>query len=431
MRPITYLLVAVMCMSVTVSAQNWRLYRMNVYDLSSGVYSTIDSVLYTYNYQTDRTSTYNNDSIAYDTYDHHKYYQYIGGLLHNEKWERVYNADNRVSYQTRYELDHQMQFAIGRVDSFEYNSKGQVTRHIVHKRVDTSGRHTFILMPYIQEHYTYNSNDLLIQKDSATTFLTTETYHKRVYAYNAANYLIKDSMSVKMYNGTWRNDNTIEYLYDGMNRVARSEVYTYLLNDPAYYSMVHKYIYTGNRLTSDTLIEYKRQGGVNSRLLQVYTYNGSGTLETHYYDRNYNPSGAGYANRSFVKRYTYTSFGYVDSIITFNSYGNRPSDTTAHKHHYEHHFPVSTSTIASQNDELIAYPVPSSNFINLKWETAKPTTINARLVNLQGQVVKQWSGHAAGTYTKSIHVGGLPAGNYIVIFEGGGELLRKEVSILH
>ncbi len=431
MRPITYLLVAVLCTSVTANAQNWRLYNMNVYDISSGLYSTIDSALYTYNYQTDRTSTYNNDSIAYDTYNHHKYYKYLGGLTHVEKWERVYNADNRIDYEVQYILDYQMQFVVGRTDSFEYNSNGQVTKHVAYRRVDTTSRHTFALMPYIEEEYHYDNNNLLIQKDSITIINTAEYANKRIYTYNAAGYLVKDSMSMRLQGGTWRNDNTTMYSYDGMNRVVLSEVYTYLLHDPAYYSKEHKFIYTGSRLTSDTLIEYKRQGGVNSRLLQVYTYNGGNALQTHYYYLDYNPSGSGYANRSFVKRYTYTSFGYVDSIISFNSYGSSPSDTTAHKHFYEHHFPVSTATVVQQQNELIAYPVPSSNFINLKWQTDKPTHINARIVNLQGQVVKQWSDDVEDTYIKSIYVGELPAGNYIVIFEGGGELLRKEVTILH
>ncbi len=74
--------------------------------------------------------------------------------------------------------------------------------------------------------------------------------------------------------------------------------------------------------------------------------------------------------------------------------------------------------------------MPSSDFINLNWETEKPTTIKAKMVNLKGEVVKQWSDKVDSTYSKSVQVGELAAGNYYIVLSVEGKQMKKKLILI-
>lgn len=433
MKPATLFLVGILLCATSASAQNWRLKEKKNHSFRQffNDFRAVDSTTYLYDATSNRTSTYNNDSIEYD--EEIKYVYYLYDMQYSYNIKRWYDTANRLLLSDKYTPGAPGTTKLAQRDSFVYTPSGQIKLHQTFMVTDTSsnnsGKYVFNLV--LDEFYNYDAQGRAITKDSTVSLSQNNIIvYRHQYIYDASGNLAIDSILISIsapFVG-WRTE---RFQYNAAGDVTNQNIWLYTgVGSVGYHTHRHPYLYDASgRLTSDTLI-YKEDDTLSgSRNITSYSYNVSGLLKTDTMIKvsNYVPSRV--YDYGVVHRYVYTSFGYLDTVYTQTYRNSGGGDTTYVTYRYEPHWPVSTSTVAKGQNDLLVYPVPSSNFINLKWTVDKPTTINARIVNLQGQVVKQWNDKADGIYTKSIHVGELPAGNYIVVLDAGKEQVSRAIVI--
>lgn len=408
-----------------VQAQQWRLVKKEQYiHFNSAPYHLQEYE--DYYYSGNRGFNKDTTNIPFDNIlcDRIDKYSAIGLPIEQRGEEyRTYDANDRMIEQQYYKVSFRSSVKVltpSTKYTYSYNSNGKP------KDMDLYDSYSDVLQKHMKHYRTSYSYDANNNKTYAVTQglngATPVMIWEEFYTYNAGNRMLADSI-VSYTNGVFSSSRYNRYTYDAAGNLATQKYYD-STGQRVFLALAYHYIYDAkNRLVLDSTWFANSSNMSTTLRFRSYTYDTNDRLV-----RMVATEDSSTAINEVS--YSYTPFGRVDGKVEM-SYSGGPEYYDSTKYYYSIYWPANTSTIASQNDELIAYPVPSSNFINLKWEAAKPTTIHARIVNLQGQIVKQWSDDAAGTYTKSIHVGSLPAGNYIVIFEGGGELLRKEVSILH
>lgn len=415
------------------AAQQWRVaahIRERIVDTGGTLplYDFYDSTHYSYHYGTDRSSTPMNDSIEYA--DRVRYLLDTNGTYYTlEKWERNYNGDNTVA-STIYYWSNGFPFHILEADSFTFSNGRMSTRtyyRVISVR-DSNNNVVSKLMPQRKWGYTYYTDG---QED---------VYETVEYLYSQNKTFTPRMKSIIRYsaNGNVTADSTYTYTISGWGNGGGAQ-----------------YLYTLDGTTGNVLEKYKCQyftssGNMDTSITNVYVYDAQGRLsidssfsgnmyyETHAY--GYNAQGqlitdTAYGNGGITYPifyvYSYTSFGYLDNVV-FGRWGIAipPELVSRERYVYEAYWPVNTQSVAKQADDLIAYPVPSSSFVNIKWHTDKPVQVQGRLVNMQGQIVKQWKDDATGDYYKSIHTANLPAGNYYILLTAGDIELQKAIVIV-
>ena len=90
---------------------------------------------------------------------------------------------------------------------------------------------------------------------------------------------------------------------------------------------------------------------------------------------------------------------------------------------------TSFSTTGIRNDELnmVIYPVPAKNEINVSFNIAETNNVQVRLVNLSGQVLYQDTRPAfAGIYQHQINLSDYAAGIYFIVLKAGSKSYTKK-----
>ncbi|MEM9836566.1 MAG: T9SS type A sorting domain-containing protein [Bacteroidota bacterium] len=82
--------------------------------------------------------------------------------------------------------------------------------------------------------------------------------------------------------------------------------------------------------------------------------------------------------------------------------------------------PVSTTNIAAVLPEVSVFPNPTKQQSNLRFQLTDAQQLNIRLLNLQGQVVRQLATETfvSGEHTLPVSVTDLPSGNYLLQIQG-------------
>lgn len=412
---------AVLATSSIANAQQWRLSKTEFYsaDPAAAPYEIVDMVKYHYSDARGSSAPWNDD-IWFD----------------KEEWySNVVNQPTLVtSYTTR-----------------QYNSNNDITEEI---------------------DYSYDMNTSSLQPDYKTEML----YNGNVldstiyYSYNTTQQQYEFNSSEK---DTYNGSGMIEVVkrYDDMNVLDEIEYFTYDANGNILIDSIVSYT-TGTPKPMSILYYTYDGAGNNTQWTHVNYYTGSrvvGGNNYYYYDANglllgdsSNTDPNGYtvrstytydaqnrmasATRNFIimtggtitsadstiTDYSYNTHGYIDAAVAHTYYSGAGTGQMRDsiQYYYSPYFPVNANSVAKQTAELVAYPVPSSDFIHLKWETEKPTAINARIVNMHGQVVRQWNDNADGAYYKSINVANLSAGNYYIVIAANGKQIEKKITVI-
>lgn len=275
-----------------------------------------------------------------------------------------------------------------------------------------------------ENEYFYNANGDFERIDYYRNGLSLSAV--QYYEYNAAKKLTKDSL-VDINNGVASPSFIIHKEYDNANNLTVNTVVYYLSGTRIVMGRTFLYYDANGLLVSDS-----SDAAVSSYLRNnYYSYDAQKRLKT-VITLSKSTNGSFVVEDSMTATYTYTSFGYIDKYeqLTVDLLGGRSDAKDSTQNYYEPYIPASAGKVSKQADEFIAYPVPSSSFVNIKWHTDEPVQVQGSIVNMQGQVVQQWSDDATGDYYKSIHTANLPAGNYYIMLSAGGQQLQKAIVII-
>lgn len=253
----------------------------------------------------------------------------------------------------------------------------------------------------------------------------------KYYEYDANGFKLLDSSTRYDANGQLLGRNINEYTTDVVGNILTSSSYAYINGVKEFLGKRYYYYNANNQLIGDSVMTFYNGKYIDNQSENFYYRNAQGLLQKRLYRMTSKTTGTYVLHTLNEERYHYDA---NDNIVaraqTFIDY--YPTTGEYHdsiRNHYEAYWPVSTATVEATQSNLRVYPIPSSSFIDIKWTVDKPTRYNARIVNLQGQVVKQWNDKADGSYTKSIHVGELAAGNYYIVLDADGKRYSERIVI--
>lgn len=413
---------AVLATSTIANAQQWRLSKTEYYTADFVGAPFEIEVMVKFHYSDGRGSTAPwNDDIWFD----------------KEEWySNVANQPTQVtSYATR-----------------QYNGNNDVTEEI---EFDYDLNLSKFLPSYKEENmYSNNKLDsvLYYYYDAAQSKYEFEGSDKDSYdgngrlsttkRYNDANVLDEIEYFTYDANGNLLVDSTVSYYtgsakpimiqiydYDGAGNQTKVTFVNYNTGSRAVVGRNYYYYDANNLLLGDS--SETQADGYTAR--STYTYDAQNRMASATRNLISRSGGSITSSDSTITDYSYTTPGYIDvarSVTYFSGFGSTGIREDSIQYYYSPYFPVNANSVAKQTAELVAYPVPSSDFINLKWETEKPTAINGRIVNMHGQVVRQWNDNADGAYYKSINVANLSAGNYYIVIAADGKQIEKKITVV-
>ncbi len=140
---------------------------------------------------------------------------------------------------------------------------------------------------------------------------------------------------------------------------------------------------------------------------QTIMLNGGNSTQTDYIVWNFD---GGIVDTGFSSSQTYTTNGPVDIIVTAYNACGQTSDTLT--------FFINIGLEEVHYGDLHIYPNPVSDELTIQWDEPQTSHIRMRLINAQGQLVKNetWSDVGA-SFQQSISLKHKPAGMYILILE--------------
>jgi hypothetical protein len=92
---------------------------------------------------------------------------------------------------------------------------------------------------------------------------------------------------------------------------------------------------------------------------------------------------------------------------------NRSGDQF-NRYYYETYTLDIPATAKKLDANLNIYPVPANNMLHIELGFTKPQAFTAAIISITGKVIRQWGEQPTASYSKSINVNDLPAGNYIL-----------------
>jgi hypothetical protein len=312
--------------------------------------------------------------------------------------------------------------------------------------------------------YTYNSSNMvtsdILQVWNDSVWVPSSQH---AYSYNAAGMLFIDQYSTWYVDSTFHPASQKTYYYDGsMNQtfetdqawVSGSPVYTnqwartysstnQLLTtthntwsgtswDPAS-RYTHVYDTVGNPLT--LMFEpYNSTSHIFEHgTLNVYSNYTSAHLPQTVIHKTWNTGTSTWDNNSQYT-YLYNTFNQVTNVIgeSWNIVGmyEFANGDPMYHYYYQTYSPLSVKTVSS-NDNVKIYPVPANNMmhVDLNWATAQSATIS--LIDVTGNVVRQWNTPTSTQYSSAVSVNGLATGMYIVKIAGEKDQVVKQIVVAH
>lgn len=416
--------VALLSFPVIADAQMYRLIE-EVHESypDSSVYYSIDSTIYLYSKNTNRGSSYNADTVNYDSM-----YYYEGYSKGNLKIDQIagctYTTDGKlisrnVQGQDTY-FTNRWRYDYG-ADSI-WRTNGLVTLHRVYDLKPNYNPWILDLVLTSEYNYSYNANKQLVYME-AYLWGDIYTYPRRHhYFYDANGALVKDSLSGQgagVYSA-WMNT---EYDYNSAGQKVSAKAFD-PVNAQGVAKLKYQNYYSYNAqglLAEDSLYNFEK----STYTVHKYLYNPQGLIMVDTIRSND-------LSKYYFVTYDYTSFDYIDQKVQWNY------DTTLKtfyrrsisKYKYAHYWPVGISSIHDHSDELVLYPVPANDLLNVKWQHKGITILQARIVNMQGQTVLSWQDEVDNVYQKQMMINNLPEGQYYLQLVADGAMYRKVFTVL-
>lgn len=418
------IVVALLFFPVIADAQMYRLIE-EVHESypDSSVYYSIDSTIYLYSKNTNRGSSYNADTVNYDSM-----YYYEGYSKGNLKIDQIagctYTTDGKlisrnVQGQDTY-FTNRWRYDYG-ADSI-WRTNGLVTLHRVYDLKPNYNPWILDLVLTNEYNYSYNANKQLVYME-AYLWGDIYTYPRRHhYFYDANGALVKDSLSGQgagVYSA-WMNT---EYDYNSVGQKVSAKAFD-PVNAQGVAKLKYQNYYSYNAqglLAEDSLYNFEK----STYTVHKYLYNPQGLIMVDTIRNND-------LSKYYFITYDYTSFDYIDQKVQWNydtilkTFYRR----SISKYKYAHYWPVGISSIHDQGDELVLYPVPANDLLNVKWQHKGITTLQARIVNMQGQTVLSWQDEVDNVYQKQMMINNLPEGQYYLQLVADGAMYRKVFTVL-
>lgn len=415
------ILAAVLLSPAITDAQSWRLDKTeSYYSNQTGAPLTL-SLKTQYSYSGARGSSPDNKEILYDNKD--EYYDRNNPNRVSSRTTHTYNGNNAMEEQIIYNYSistSQLEPTSKLLNTYVNGMLDSVTAYQYHPtqkvyEVQSTGK------------YIYDANGNTI-KEQGYDVGTGAVVDVLAHDYDANNRVLRDS-SYFFNNGVPQTTYVIYYTYDNNGNLIATSAADYSTGVKVDVG-IHYYYYDANGLLKGDSAGALPPGDVHKR---AYEYDGQARLIGDTAVNIIDIGGGTLFADSTIGRYQYTSFGHLemDEHIKYSMNTTFNINHDSNRHFYAMYFPVSTGTVALQDADLAAYPIPGNDFVNIKWHADEAAQVDAQIINLQGQVMKQWSDKAIGDYNKSVYTGNLPAGNYYLMMNVGDKQMKKMLVIIH
>jgi hypothetical protein len=271
--------------------------------------------------------------------------------------------------------------------------------------------------------YYYNTSNLLSEMlhyknvPPSTGFDTLEEY---LYSYDGSNNLVYATHKHFMIppDDSFVNSDQIEYRYDALNEDTM-EIYSNwnMPFGPWLLNVIVKYKYDGSkRVVEKTTSSFSISTGLTPYSKDSIFYNSDGNVMM-VKDLLYNTTTSAFEyNQETVWTYDTTWKNNPKVMQTYSWSGGtwQPLNGQDNQTRYWYEeYPTLVNTISKPQADLILYPVPATNFLNvqIKWNTPQAFTI--AIFDCQGRLLMQQGKNATDNFKNIIPLSQLPAGDYL------------------
>lgn len=307
------------------------------------------------------------------------------------------------------------------------------------------------------------------------------------YQYDSATGNIASQTSQDMVGTTWVNDMMYSYTYDPANNV--TSITSTIWNGTSWDNNT-KYVYYYNflnKVTSSLIQTWNGSSWQNSEHYIYYSHDNNMTVDSVFYQVMVGPNWttitkdvfANDANGDAIANWHYNGGvpEYADSTI-YNAMHSRTAqthklwDSTAamfmNQKHYDwaynaynqpttmqsstwdssgfwifnnsdmlttYYYMLDTATkvagVSNNAGNLNLYPVPAQNLLNIDMTWNKAQAFSVTVFDVQGRMLRHWNEAATTSYSKTIPVTDLAAGNYFLVIKGTDGNTVRQFSIAH
>lgn len=417
--------VALLSFPVIADAQMYRLIEETNANNPGTSYQLLDSIVYTYANNTNRGSSYNADTVNYDSMYYYKGYS-KGNLIIDQIAGCTYTTDGKLISRNIQGHDNYFGANTWRYDygaDSIWRTNGLVTLHRVYGLKPAYNPQVLDYIKLEDYAYAYNASKQLLYVEEGRWGFPYTDQRRHDYVYNTNGLLIKDSLSGLSHINGWHGWMNTEYDYNSAGQKVSAKAFD-PVNAQGVAKLKYQNYYSYNAqglLGEDSLYNFEK----STYAVHKYLYNPQGLIMVDTIRSND-------LSKYYFVTYDYTSFDYIDQKEQWNY------DTTLKtfyqrsisQYKYAHYWPVGISNIYDHSDELVLYPVPANDLLNVKWQHKGITSLQARIVNMQGQTIRSWQDEVDNVYQKQIMINGLPAGQYYLQLVADGAMYRKVFTVL-
>ncbi|MEZ5017023.1 MAG: T9SS type A sorting domain-containing protein [Flavipsychrobacter sp.] len=415
--------------ATTAEAQQWRLIEVvNQTDTpatSTSSYITQDSTTYSYSPTAGRGSSVDNDTIDYD--EMIVYQRDANSLKPSDKSTRVYHSNNTLWAAAHFGYNTaSSNWSVQTWDTLYYNSN-KLYRKSTYTNLGSN------MMEVTRDSFAYDGQGNVSFKETSHNMgvgssLTPTFWY--FYKYDANNNPIADS-GLYYDNGWWETQFTIERMFNGSGKMTDLRTYSSLTGTGGKLELVSRryYHYNGmGQLAIDSIQTYYLPTLTRDHEQRTYTYNGSGQLVSALYWKRHRTNNQ--TLDSQLVTISYTSYGRVEEVETTYYVSGSIAKKEKTRYKYEQYWPVAVKAVAAAKNELLLYPNPANHVLSISWKTASNVLLQGRIMNMQGQVVEQWTEQVNTPYQKQINTSALAAGNYYLELHAGAAIESKQFVII-
>ena len=456
----TKLVLAGILLSSAVTAQQSRMVAMSLLDYANGTSYTLKDTT-TLSYTGDRG---HDSAMTIVKFDNSLTQAVVVDSLENiSRSSQTFDSDNNISTTIlEFWNSGTNSWNNAKHTSYTYDSdNNMLTATIQNWNAGTNSWENDI-----KENYTYDGNNNVITRVTQQwddVFLTWANSGRHIYEYNWNNdqvmYVfqywdmgtsawVNLSKTTSVYLGidlttrlnqnwssgtnSWINIDKNVFSYDP-NHHALTDVHQYFVGGVWQNSTKNLYSYIGDDVVTSIMQSWDfgtMSWENNTRQLRTYDADHNVTMVVY---QNYNNGTSDFENDSRVQ-YTYNSFNQTTSM-----WGERwnagiwqvTTTDTKNNYYYEEYGTNSvagTATVADFN----LYPVPAQSFVRIEKNWNTPQAFTVSIIDLQGRLVRSYSEKATASYSRSIDVNQLPAGNYVIkIATANGKASYQQFSVMH
>ncbi len=284
--------------------------------------------------------------------------------------------------------------------------------------------------------YTYDgAGNILSETDqnwdgSTSAWVNSYSY---IYTYNANNKITTQiDQSWDTVSNSWINQDKQTYTYDVTNTYVLSQLSQLWNSGSSSWVNYSQHIYTYDGMNDQLTALAQTWNGTSWDNYSLATYSSFvAQLPQTEIDQTWNTSTLAFDN-SQMFTYTYNSFNQeTSSASTSWNIGGfwQPTTSDRESRFYYQNYVTGVAAITAGNDEVMLYPVPAADGLNISvnWREAQP--FSAAIYNIAGAVVNQWQVPACSSYNIYIPLD-LQPGFYFLKLNGASSNMVKQFVVI-